>query len=550
MKRNIWITLGIVGCIAIAAGSYFWANGLIDSLYAYRSTLNENPPVAGQPVGQPLTRRVVFVLIDALREDTSLKPDVMPFLNELRKQGAWGTMHSMPPSYSDPGYSVLMIGAWPDISDGPAMNLEYEDTPTWTQDNLFSAAHRAGLKTAVSGYYWFEKLIPQQAVNAGFYTPGEDAAADREVVDAALPWLESGGYQFVLIHLDQVDYAGHYEGGPRDLRWDAAANRSDNLLREIATTLDLNQDTLIVLSDHGQIDRGGHGGHEPITLIEPFVMVGAGIKPGHYPDFLQIDVAPTIAALLGTNIPASSQGQPLIEMLILAPDHKTLITDALITQKHRLLDAYQTAIGARAERQPAPDSTSGILERMEAAREKRLTAERLPRFALALILALVPAYILFLKRGRSLAWILGGALTYLAIFNLRYAVLDGRTYSLSSVISADDLIMYCAITAMIALTIAWLLVFFGMRIFTLGARRAAENTLALTYTILYLLALPVMWSFSLNGTIITWTLPDFASMFLGFLSLVQCLMVAVLGLVLTSLTALIANFVPHSEDTV
>lgn len=550
MKRHIWITLGIVGCIAIAAGSYFWANGLIDSLYAYRSTLNENPPVAGQPVGQPLTRRVVFVLIDALREDTSLKPDVMPFLNELRKQGAWGTMHSMPPSYSDPGYSVLMIGAWPDISDGPAMNLEYEDTPTWTQDNLFSAAHRAGLKTAVSGYYWFEKLIPQQAVNAGFYTPGEDAAADREVVDAALPWLESGGYQFVLIHLDQVDYAGHYEGGPRDLRWDAAANRSDNLLREIASTLDLNQDILIVLSDHGQIDRGGHGGHEPITLIEPFVMVGAGIKPGHYPDLLQIDVAPTIAALLGTNIPASSQGQPLIEMLILAPDHKTLITDALITQKHRLLDAYQTAIGARAERQPAPDSTSGILERMEAAREKRLTAERLPRFALALILALVPAYILFLKRGRSLAWILGGALTYLAIFNLRYAVLDGRTYSLSSVISADDLIMYCAITAMIALTIAWLLVFFGMRIFTLGARRAAENTLALTYTTLYLLALPVMWSFSLNGTIITWTLPDFASMFLGFLSLVQCLMVAALGLVLTSLTALIANFVPHSEGTV
>ncbi|NIU61838.1 MAG: hypothetical protein GWN66_11185, partial [Pseudomonas stutzeri] len=159
----------------------------MDSLYAYRSPLRDSPPSPGPPLGEPITGRVVFVLIDALRVDTSLRPDVMPFLNELRQQGAWATMHSRPPSYSAPSYSVLLVGAWPDVSDGPAMNLDYEEIPTWTQDDLVSAAHRAGLRTAVSGYNWFEKLIPQTSVDASFYTSGEDRVADREVVDAALP---------------------------------------------------------------------------------------------------------------------------------------------------------------------------------------------------------------------------------------------------------------------------------------------------------------------------------------------------------------------------
>jgi hypothetical protein len=161
----------------------------MDSLFAYRSPLHASPPDPGVGSGVRTTRRLVFNLVDALREDTSLKPDVMPYLNELRRQGAWATMHSRPLSYSEPGYATLLVGAWPDLHDGPAANLEYEDIPSFTQDNLFSAARRAGLKTAISGYYWFEKLVPQDAVDVGFYTPGEDRLADDQVVAAALPWL-------------------------------------------------------------------------------------------------------------------------------------------------------------------------------------------------------------------------------------------------------------------------------------------------------------------------------------------------------------------------
>ncbi len=545
MKLYRWIIPGTLGCLFIVALAYFWATGLMDSLYTYRSPLAGDPPAPGETLGQPLTERVVLVLIDALRYDTSLKQEVMPFLNGLREQGAWATMHSRPPSYSAPGYSVLMTGAWPDLSDGPAMNPEEGELPrTWTQDNLFSAARRAGWKTAVSGYFWFEGLIPQADVDAGFYTPGEDAAADQEVVNAALPWLESGDYQFILIHLDQVDYAGHHEGGPRSPNWDAAASRCDDLLREIVSSLDLERDTVVVFSDHGQIDAGGHGGQDPIVLIEPFVMAGAGIVPGQYDDMNMVDVAPTVAALLGTNIPASAQGQVLTEMLRLSNPERANIISAAIAQQRTLYETYAKAMRiepVQVALDPNHYPITIFQSVMTSIKNDRVNRERLPRFALALAAVLTPAWLLYRKHGVKVAWLLGGALVYLLLFNLRYAILDGRTYSLSSVASADDIILYTAITTLIAFGLAWLGAMLGLRAFKDKPLQAAETSFALTFVTLYLVSLPALWSFALHGALVTWTLPDFGSMFPGFLAILQSLVLAGFGLVLTGLTSLIAQ---------
>jgi hypothetical protein len=465
----------------------------------------------------------------------------MPFLNQLRSQGAWATVHSRTPSYSEPGYSVLMTGAWPDVSDGPAMNLDYADIPTWTQDNLFSAAHRAGLKTAVSGFIWFQKLIPQNAVDASFYTPGEDRVADVAVVNAAMPWLQSGDYQFVLIHIDQVDYAGHHEGGPQSPNWDAAATRSDDLLKQIVSTLDLKQDTVLVVSDHGQIDRGGHGGQDPIVLLEPFVLVGAGVKPGQYPDMQQVDIAPTVAALLGTNIPATAQGVAQTSMLNITAEQQASINTALAAQKSQLLSAYQKAIGYSASVQPPSDSVAGMILAMDQAKANRQNAEQIPRFVLAIILALIPAGILFWKRNRKVAWVLGGAILFVFLFNFGYAILAGRTYSLSSVDSTSDIVVFTAGTASASLALAWLALIYALDWPRSTPREAAEGVLAFVFVTLYLLSLPILLSFAVNGALVTWTTPDMATMFLGFLSLLQALIIAVVGILLTGATSLIAT---------
>ena len=539
--------LSIAACLIVTVVSYFWATNLLASLYDYRSPLKDTPPAPGGSVGPPHTRRVVMILIDALRYDTSMKADVMPFLSYLRAHGASAKMHSRTPSYSAPGYSVLLTGAWPDISDGPAMNPTGKDLPrTWTQDNLFSAAHRANLKTAVSGYFWFQGLIPQDTVASSFYTQGEDKVADREVVDAALPWL-TGDYQLILIHIDQVDYAGHHEGGPISPNWDASATRADDMVREIASSLDLEQDTMIVFSDHGQIDRGGHGGQDPIVLVEPFIMAGAGITPGKYGDMQMVDVAPTVAALLGTNIPAPSQGNVLADMLALTPEQNLAIQSALTKQQSILIEMYAKSIGQPLTRATEDLSVARAQSMLEAAKMSRVNGERLPRFILVgLILGLI-LYFILKNWSASLAWMFVGAVVNLAIFNFRYAIQAGRTYSLSSVAGPDDIIGFTAGTAFLAFIIAWLIVFLTRRLFKQTAGAAAKSAFMLTFVTLLLTSLPLLWSFALNGALIGWILPDMASMFLGFLAILQMLIVAVAGLVLAGASAGIAKMIGRQK---
>ena len=538
--KNIfkWI-IGIVLLLGMTAGSYFWATGMIASNFDYRSQIKDNPPAPGVAFGEPSTERMVIVLIDALRYDTSLKTDVMPTLNQLREQGASALMHSQPPSFSEPGYSTLLTGAWPEINDGPVFNLEYGEIPTFTQDNLFSAAHRKGIKTAISGYYWFEELVPQDAVDLKFYTPGEDNAADIDVMNAAIPWLIDNQAQFVLIHLDQVDYAGHHEGGAQSSNWDAAANRTDTMLAEIVATLDFTKDTLVVLSDHGQIDAGGHGGQDPIVLLEPFVIIGAGVKPGNYPDIQMVDVAPTLAALLGLNLPASTQGTVQTDMLVLPEEVVANLPSATTAQQLGLLNAYTTSMNQNSvtEESLTTNSVAEVQSIMRTLRANRLLGERLLRaIPSALLLAVAIILLIRQRKNGSLSWVIGG-LIFILLFNIRYALLDKKVYSLSSIISQTDLIVYIASTTAVALVIAWLIINLYNKTFSGKPGENGLKTLWLGFTTLLIAGLPVIASYFLNGPVVSWTLPDYLTSFLALIALIQILVIGALTPILAGFTA-------------
>jgi len=544
-KSINWFLIGIPGLFILAIVAYFWATTLMSSAQSYRSPLANDPPTPGDQLGTPLTRRVVVVLIDALRYDTSTNSTVMPFLNELRAQGATATMHSQPPSFSAPGWTTILSGGWPDINDSQLFNPPDQfSARTFTQDSIFAAANRSGLNTAVSGYSWFEQMLSNSSVDAGFYTPGEDQNADRVVVNAALPWL-TGNYQLILIHLDQVDFAGHHQGGPRSPNWNAAATRADNLLREIVSPLDLTKDTVLVISDHGQINRGGHGGPEPITLVEPFLLTGAAVVPGQYGDVNMVDVAPTLAALLGTNIPAINEGHVLTDMLNLSSEQNIAIQDALKSQQTQLFSVYTSAIGSTTNVGEG-DVVAATQNAIKQARDGRLASERVWRNVIAVMLALLPAYLLIIRKDKKVLWLLAGAMTYILLFNFRYAILDGRTYSLSSVDSAGWLITYTAITAVISVILAWFIPMIGLRAFNSGLRRAAEVSLEYVWFTLYLLALPILLSFAVNGVTVTWTLPEFYTLYIGLISIIQWIFVAAGGLVLTGMAALIGLLVIKS----
>jgi hypothetical protein len=190
MARQRRTVAASVALVAVAAAAYLWATGLMDSLYAYRSPFAAAPLSAGLPVGSPLAGRVVVVLVDGLRVDTAADPAVMPELDRLRRSGASATLHSTTPSYSIPSWTVLMTGAWPELSDGPAMNpLAGQTSRTWTQDNLMAAAHRAGLTTAYAGTDWFPQLFQPGTVDHLAPLHEETDAADEASTVALLGFL-------------------------------------------------------------------------------------------------------------------------------------------------------------------------------------------------------------------------------------------------------------------------------------------------------------------------------------------------------------------------
>lgn len=541
MNNKIRITGSILILIVIAIGAYFWATGSISSAYAYRSLLKENPPPPKASLGDPSTNRVVIVLIDGLRYDTSLNTDVMPFLAELRKHGSSALMHSQAPSFSEPGYSTILIGAWPEINDGPALNLDYEDIPTLTQDNLFSAVHQSGMKTAISAYYWFEKLIPQSDVDFSYYTPGEDAAADNDVVTAALPFLQNSQNRLVLVHIDQVDYAGHHLGGAQSAGWDAAAKTADNLLMLIVNEIDLETDTLIVLSDHGHINAGGHGGQDAVVLVEPFVIAGKGTRTGVQTEINMVDVAPTIAALLGVRLPASTQGQVRRDLVSLSPSVLEALPGLTEIQQVKLVTAYAAGLGKPITpgKLDFGDDVEQYQNVINSLRNSKLLGERILRAIPAAILLAVAITLLWRKRkDGALGWVIG-ALVCAFLFNFRYAILSQNTYSLSSVKGEMELILYTSVTALSAFVIAYLVNVLINKVLNKKPLNAALNTFGLGYTTILVLAVPVILSFVLNGVLITWTLPDYLTSYLSLIALIQILVISTATILFSGISALL-----------
>ena len=379
-------------------------------------------------------------------------------------------------------------------------------------------------------------MLINDGVDEGFYTIRDDQAADNEVTAAALPWL-SGNYQLVLIHLDQVDYAGHHQGGPLSPNWEAAASRADQLLSQIVDTLDLSKDTVLVVSDHGQIDRGGHGGPDPVTLLEPFVLAGVGVVPGNYGNINMVDIAPTMAALLGTNIPASSQGHVLIDMLVHSADQNAVIQNALKSQQTDLFQAYANSIGSTVTPGKG-EIVSATQTAMNLARQIRSSTERIWRNVLAAFLAILPGYLIFMRKDKKAFWFLAGAIMYFALFNLRWYFIDHLTYSIASIEGAKWFIIYCATTVIVAFFLSGLIPMLSLKGFKNGVRNAINIILGYVWFTIYILALPILLSFAINGLRITWVLPDWYTLFLWMLSLIQIILVAMLGLILVGAIAL------------
>jgi hypothetical protein len=292
------------------------------------------PPRLADPHTPRLARRVVLVVLDGLRADESH----LPFLDELRARGASTTARTAYPSISRPNYATILTGV-PPRDSGIRTNTVHAPTGV---DTVMARVRAAGLRAVTaSDYGAFRALFARPsarssggAAQSGGARPFEpDVWDDARHVDsldelgATVGELVGGDAALVAILVLDIDKAGHAHGVGDDYR--AAARAADAMLRARLAALDLSRDAIVITADHGHVARGGHGGLEPEVMAVPLVIAGAGVAPGTTArDAHLVDVAPTVAALLGVPAPGHAEGRALVEMLQLSPADAARRADA------------------------------------------------------------------------------------------------------------------------------------------------------------------------------------------------------------------------------
>lgn len=293
----------------------------------------------------PLANYTVMFVLDGVRADTFWrlsKPNIAAL-------GNWANYTNVEcsrlVSLSLPGYSVLSSGV--NTSESLVTSNEYNEA--FHADSLWNVTLRHTNTTACVGSdaWWtmfgswmnysiaFRSQYPGRATTAlnstSGATPSEIPVTDyrdslaanraRTIVDAHKP-------TFMVVHFGETDEAAHTNGS-LSASYEAALTNQDIYIGQVLARYQaagiLNQTLVVVVSDHGHIDKGGHGGVEPEVLHVPLLLRGPGVTPGVYSaPTHQNALAPTIAAVMGWEVPSDCSGTVLFDCLSLTPRQQAI----------------------------------------------------------------------------------------------------------------------------------------------------------------------------------------------------------------------------------
>ncbi|HYO16279.1 MAG TPA: alkaline phosphatase family protein [Thermoanaerobaculia bacterium] len=247
--------------------------------------------------------RVLLVVIDALRVDAAQDGRLMPNLHRVAGGGASGaaTVESWIPS-TVAGIRALIEGAVPP----PVSFLQDFGTGRAPSGGIFEALSLAGLRAFAAGpRLWSDLYGPWLA---GSVSVDSMAGDDGRVLAAGLDALERGGYDLIVVHLGKPDAAAHLHGA-RSPEYREAVRRADAALGELMDRAGPGT-TVIVTSDHGVTDQGGHAGPEQEVLEVPVALGGPDLLPSDFGEFPQKDLPRLVLSPFGLSLPAAPPEAP------------------------------------------------------------------------------------------------------------------------------------------------------------------------------------------------------------------------------------------------
>lgn len=256
--------------------------------------------------GLPPAQRTRVILIDGLSASTA---QTLTTWSSLCKQGISTTVDVGFPTVSLP----IQVSLWTGLTQQQTGIVFRSDVPI--APPLARSIPRAvpgSLAVAESHGYIIQSIGFAQAL------PTTTGAKDNEPKLWATQWeaaalsVVSSQAPLAFVHVLRVDTMGHRKGRDSD-EYRNAAREADALLGKLYTTAP--DARWFLLSDHGHLPRGGHGGEERDVRQVQHCIFGPGIAPQQGGVIHLVDISRAVADSVGYQPDPTSAGRPLFAAL-------------------------------------------------------------------------------------------------------------------------------------------------------------------------------------------------------------------------------------------
>lgn len=262
---------------------------------------------------------LLLVGIDGLRLDLAT-PERAPHLHALMARGITTAMTMTVPTISGPAWATLLTGAT--AAEHGVVDNGFVGSRLAAIPDLLSRAFFADpSRTTFAAAAW-PPLVDPAGLGPIVHTRDEQRRAERhrvivrdgetygyrttdaEIADVAVAGLFGAGPDVSFVYFSGVDEAGHVHGAVGE-QYAAAMTRTDAHLGRLLAVVEHRAGAgeawlVVVTTDHGHLDGGGHGGGEPEVVASFVARASWNIDLDTWPDEIApTELTPRLLAALG-----------------------------------------------------------------------------------------------------------------------------------------------------------------------------------------------------------------------------------------------------------